>query len=51
MHYSKFKLAIIAWLVLAGVSNMAYFADENQNHNNSGRSKKKKEKKKRKNIP
>lgn len=29
---------IIAWLVLAGVSNMAYFADENQNHSNSGRS-------------
>lgn len=28
---------IIAWLMLAGVSNMAYFADENQNHNNSGR--------------
>lgn len=31
-------ILIIAWLVLAGVSNMAYFADENQNHNNSGRS-------------
>lgn len=28
---------IIAWLMLTGVSNMAYFADENQNHNNSGR--------------
>lgn len=33
----QFNLAIIAWLMLAGVSNMAYFADENQNHYNSGR--------------
>jgi len=29
-------ILIIAWLMLAGVSNMTYFAAKIQDHNNSG---------------